>query len=342
MDKNILFNQLSDIWLYERKPTLTYNWFNSLKNQIKHSQKYIGNKKVIDIKPFDIDTIIFSLAEYNPNTNKPASKKYLQSLVNTLQRIFDFAIENELIYRNPAKGKKKIIPKNAPQKIVEAITPRQQQLVINVEHRAKTAAIIMMFTGLRTGELLALEWNDIDINQQKLYVHQRAQKIASNKFVVVPKTKNGKNRYIKLPSNIISWLEEKKRNATSYLVCPSLDNKLHSPTQWKKLWQSYQNHINYYCYVENCKKNNKKPNSYYNPHKIPKIEKSFNPHQLRHTYATLLYLSGVDVLTAQYLLGHSDVSTTLKIYTHLDEKYKELKINQFEKYVKLELDFTKI
>lgn len=342
MDKYILFCQLSEIWLDKMEAKVTYNWFNSLKNQIKHCNKYIGDKKIFEIKPYDIDIIINSLAKFNSNTHKPASKKYLQSLVNTLQRIFEFAIENELIYRNPAKGKKKEIPQNAPQKIVEAISPRQQQLVIDVEHRAKIAAIIMMFTGLRTGELLALEWNDVDLNQYKIYVHQRAQKVDSNKYNIVQKTKNGKNRYVTIPSNLGVWLSKQKQNATSYLVCPDLDNKLQSPTQWKKLWQSYQKAINYFCYEENCKNNNEKPLSYFSPKKIPIIEKPFNPHQLRHTYATLLYLSGVDVLTAQNLLGHSDVTTTLKIYTHLDEKFKELNVSKLDDYIKTDLDIANI
>lgn len=342
MEKNIYFSRLAAIWLNKMKKKVTYTWYINLNNYVKHCNEYIGNKKIVDIKPYDIDIIIENLANRNPNTNKPASKKFLQQLVNTLQRIFDFAIENELIYRNPAKGKKKEIPKNAPQKTVEPLTPRQQQLVIDVEHRAKIAAVLMMFTGLRTGELLALEWDDIDLYNYKIFICKRVQKVDTNTYEIKPHTKNGRDRTITIPINLGKWLSKQKRRAVSNLVCPNLDNQLQTPTQWKRLWQSYQNQINYYCYKEACKKTHQQQYSYYSPKKIPKIATKFNPHQLRHTYATLLYISGVDVLTAQNLLGHSDVTTTLKIYTHLDEKFKQLNITKFEKYIKNDLDVTNI
>ena len=62
---------------------------------------------------------------------------------------------------------------------------------------------------------------------------------------------------------------------------------------------------------------------------IPK----FTPHWLRHTFATLLYLSGVDVLTAKEQLGHSDIKTTLSIYTHLDATYKRRSMNKLDTYL---------
>ena len=54
---------------------------------------------------------------------------------------------------------------------------------------------------------------------------------------------------------------------------------------------------------------------------------------LRHTYATMLYFSGVDLLTAQKLLGHADVTTTLKIYTHLQEKTEKISIEKFDTFI---------
>ena len=51
------------------------------------------------------------------------------------------------------------------------------------------------------------------------------------------------------------------------------------------------------------------------------------PHMLRHTYATLLYDAGVDVKSAQEFLGHADIQTTLKIYTHLTEQKKQTAID---------------
>lgn len=58
----------------------------------------------------------------------------------------------------------------------------------------------------------------------------------------------------------------------------------------------------------------------------------FTPHTFRHTYATNLYYAGVDVKTAQYLMGHSSVDITLKIYTHLDAEKTDMAIDKINQY----------
>ena len=68
------------------------------------------------------------------------------------------------------------------------------------------------------------------------------------------------------------------------------------------------------------------------PKKLPMLIPTFTPHQLRHTYITMLYLAGVDVLAAKEQAGHADIATTLGIYTHLDKQHKLRnldKLNQF-------------
>lgn len=342
MQKSVKFNQFSEIWLQRATLGVTYTHRKNLESYVTHLNSFIGDKELAEIKPFDMDVIICKLYECNPNTNKPASKKFLSNIIGCATRIFDFAIENEIIYKNPAKGKKKTIPKNAPVKIVSPITSEQQQLVIDVDHRGKIAAVIMMFMGLRTGELLALEWNDVDLDKLQVSVNKRLQKVDGNKYILSEGTKNGENRFVSIPENLGAWLSKQKSIAKSYLVCPNRSGELNTPTQWKRLWESYQNAINYYCYTQKCKSLDIKPEKIFSPNKIPRVVSSFNPHQLRHTYATMLYISGVDTLTARELLGHSNIETTLKIYTHLDKKFKQLNITKFDNYIKSDLDIDNI
>lgn len=336
------FYELSKKWLDKVSIGVCYAYTKNLESYVSHLNRYIGRKNIGDVKPYDIDKIIYDLALKNPNTNKPSSKKFLVNLVSCAYRIFEFAIENDITYKNPARNKKKEIPRNAPQKEVLGITPEQQQLVIDVEHRAKIAAVIMMFMGLRTGELLALEWIDIDLDKLKISINKRVQRTDTNTYTVKPGTKNGKTRYVAIPANLGKWLYKQKLMAKSYLVVPNLSGKLNSPTQWKVLWKSYQNEINYYCYQQICKQSNIYCRNKCNPKGIPRVTSKFNPHQLRHTYATLLYQSGVDLLTASELLGHSNITTTLKIYTHLDRQFMELNISKFDKYIKSDLDIKHI
>ena len=59
----------------------------------------------------------------------------------------------------------------------------------------------------------------------------------------------------------------------------------------------------------------------------------FTAHQLRHTYASMLYMAGVDVLTARDQLGHTDIKTTLAIYTHLDKRYKVNSMDKLDSFL---------
>ncbi|MEE0875337.1 MAG: tyrosine-type recombinase/integrase [Ruminococcus sp.] len=81
------------------------------------------------------------------------------------------------------------------------------------------------------------------------------------------------------------------------------------------------------------RKTGKEPKGFSSPSGIPNLLEKFTAHQLRHTYCTMLYFAGVDILTASKLMGHSNVRITLEIYTHLDERYKQLNIDKYNQYI---------
>jgi len=72
----------------------------------------------------------------------------------------------------------------------------------------------------------------------------------------------------------------------------------------------------------------------HDPAGVPMVIDTFTPHQLRHTFCTLMYFAGVDVMTARDQMGHKDISVTLGIYTSLDKKFKKKKINRLDSYLK--------
>ena len=66
---------------------------------------------------------------------------------------------------------------------------------------------------------------------------------------------------------------------------------------------------------------------------LPMRIKTFTPHQLRHTFCTLLYDAGIDVLTARDQMGHSEITTTLSIYTHLDKQHRKKSMEKFNVFL---------
>ncbi len=333
--KNIVkFSELSKKWVDSEVVGYTYQYEREIKSAVSHLNSKFSEYYITDIKQEDVKIFINERYNFNPNTGKKMSRHMLSDIIDVGSRIFEFAIANDLAYKNPFRYKKKLIPKKATKSTRNALTDEQKNRVLSTEHRAKIAAILMLFCGLRVGELLALEWSDIDFLNKKLSVNKSAERVGNNLYQVTPHTKNGRDRYLPIPDNIIDYLKYEKKKSLSYLVCPKCDGSLQTPSSFNNMWNSYQTEINYKCYCQRQKKENKECKSKYSPTGIPRVIERFTAHQLRHTYCTMLYFAEVDVLTASKLMGHSSVELTLRIYTHLDEKFKTQNISKFNEYTK--------
>lgn len=196
--------------------------------------------------------------------------------------------------------------------------------IVNCSHRAKLPAMIAIFAGLRRGEMTALTWNDVDLIKKEITVNKSYD--YKNNRLKDPKSYAG-NRIIPIPDVLVNFLAEQKR--TSTLVCVNAHNGLMTESSWKRLIESLQ--VDMEVAIGATNKTSK-----FAPTELNRTLEPFGWHSLRHTYATLLYDSGVDVLTAQYLLGHSDVKTTMDIYTHLTERKKTRSISSFNSFINAE------
>ena len=226
--------------------------------------------------------------------------------------IFRVAIQSRAIEYNPAEYI--VIPQYAPSEERRAITDTEREWIENTPHRAQTAAMIMLYAGLRRGEVAALTWNDIDFSAGTIRVNKSVTYKGDNpRSLKAPKTEAGE-RVVPMPRKLIDYLSTVSR--TSLLVVTSARGSQMTESAWKRLWESYMKVLNEtYANPEGA--------SRFSPKKggLPMMIQTFTPHCLRHTYCTMLYEAGVDVLVAKELMGHSDVKTTLGIYTHLSRKH---------------------
>lgn len=282
------------------------------------AQKHMGaldGMGISKIKTADIDVLLISAAE------EGLSHRSLSILRMTIGQIFDYAIDNRVVDYNPADRAK--VPAGSGKQVRRALTDEEQTMIRSLPHRAQTAAMIMMYAGLRRGELLALTWDDIDLDASTITVNKTLEFVSGKPQIKnSPKTEAG-NRVVTIPEILAEYLRNVPHKAP--IVCPNASGKYMSTTAWSRLWQSYIVDLNVtYGAAAGMSK--------HNPHGIP-ISIDFTAHCLRHTYATLLYKAGVDVLTAQYLLGHADVQTTLGIYTHLDAELKQRGLDKLNDYL---------
>lgn len=323
------FEKWKDVFLESKKLDVSNSQYLSYLSYTKHLAA-LDQMLISKIQAADLQKIINQLAIENPNTRKPTAKKTLNDIKITASQIFNLAIESRVIQYNPAAFVK--IPQKAPQEHRRALTNVEQQWVVETPHRAQTAAMIMMYAGLRRGELIPLTWEDIDLTNGTIEINKSVEMIKGKPILKdMTKTPAGM-RTVDIPSVLIRYLTP---IASTGLV---IHNKgvMWSETIWKKVWKSYITELNFK-YGTNIDKNGNIAKSKFNPNGISITIPKFTPHWLRHTFATLLYMSGVDVLTAKNQLGHSDVKTTLQIYTHLDQTHKRNSMKKLDEFLSMQV-----
>ena len=125
-------------------------------------------------------------------------------------------------------------------------------------------------------------------------------------------------------------LEEKQKKVVSLYVVPDAKGCMMSENSFRRMWQSYMTQLNFR-YGDFSAYGSR--TSVHDPKGVPMVIEGFTAHQLRHTYASILYMAGVDVVTAKELMGHADIQTTLEIYTHLSKTYKKKEVSKLDEYL---------
>lgn len=309
------FAYWTDMFLLSKKQQLTNAHYTQTKSRLQYFVDRFGYKSIETIKLCDGEQALIDLAEHNPVTQKPSAKKTLIGYSSALKRCFDYALANRAIDYNPMQHLS--VPNSAQKKTREALNAEQQQWIIDTEHRAQLPAMIMLFAGLRRGEVSALLWSDVDLQNKTITVN-KSYDFRENK-VKTTKTAAG-IRVIPIPEILVSFLKSAEKN--SVYVCPCTNGGVMRESAWQRLWNSYMQALNQK-YSDNMQ----------TALNIPMIMPTFTPHCLRHTYCTMLYESGIDAVTAKNLMGHKDISTTLGIYTHLSREKAQTDIEKLNSFL---------
>jgi integrase len=168
-------------------------------------------------------------------------------------------------------------------------------------HRLEVLLALAVVTGMRRGELLALRWSNIDFDHNRLLVLHSVDYIAKHGYVTgEPKTSAGK-RWISFPEFLLDML---KRHQTEQLELQKTAKK------WQDNDLVFPNLSGGYLHPNHM---GEKFRRILKEAGLPDI----HFHDLRHSAATILMCMGVNIKVIQELLGHSDISITLRIYGHL-------------------------
>ncbi len=309
------FRFWAEKYMNSRKANLTASMFKQSQSRLQFFVDRFGDAPMEKIRLCDAESAISDLAACNPVTGKPSAKKTLTEYAAVLKRCMDYAVANRVIDYNPFSILS--VPNGAGKKTREALTSEQQQWIVDTPHRAQIGAMIMLYAGLRRGELTALLWSDIDFENRTITVN-KSYDLREN-VTKTTKTPSG-IRVIPMPEALFGFLTTAKK--TSTLVFPNTNGTYMHEAAWHRLWNGYLKTLN--------KKYGNFSNIEIFGRALPMVIKEFTPHQLRHTYCTLLYEAGIDAVTAKGLMGHKDISTTLGIYTHLSREKAEKDISKLD------------
>lgn len=320
-DDKITLNQWFYTWLFiyrihDLKPSSFERYEGLYRNYIESSS--LGKVKLIDLRTHHIQAYYNSLV-----TEEGKSPSTIKTINKCLKSCLNQALKEGYVTKNYCTII--TLPKDSENSkdTINVFTLEEQQIFMRecINNKNGMLYILALGTGLRLGEILALRWTDINLKENYININKalKSTYIIDNKgnreFKVIeqlPKTKNS-IRTIPLNNNLIDLLQDHRKKQMierDSNIDIYFDNNLVFSTPQGNYLNESNVRKSFKRILKKCNLNN------------------FRFHDLRHTFATRLFENGIPPKTVQSLLGHSNISTTLNIYTHVMKDTKDKAIDK--------------
>ena len=279
-------------WIDAKRSMVSYrtwkNYNNYLQNYVLKSLN--PKKQISSFKPMDIERMLAQCSHLSDSAK--------HDILLTAKQLFEAAVRNDYILANPCRNV--TIRKTDEIKEVAVFTPDEIKVIEDAIATSPigTGIALMLYAGLRTEEVCALHWEDVDLENSVIHV---CRKIIIDEYGVckdVRSTKSRRERYVPFGQKLLDVLNNTERIPSVPYVVP-----------YRAAKKTYK-----YNYI------------FYTPHVFFERYESFfktlpirylSPHKMRHTYGTYLVRSGADLPSVQNLLGHSSITMT-RIYANVD------------------------
>ena len=292
------FDEWADLWFESHKDNIMPTTQENYQYTLRILKAAFPHKKIRDIKPFDIEMMLKKLRRDGRSTS------CLTQCRGMMYQIMNKAEANDLIRKNPVRFAEKMRYRE-PVKRKDAFTAEEVSILMErlPENRIGLSIRLMLGTGMRTQELLALEPSHIDTDGSHIRIEQAINMQKGTAVVGLPKSRDS-YRTIPVPQSLrwcavalrqtekkFVWEERKKDNPC---------NPSHFRDQFRKALEA-----------------------------IPEVP-TLTPHSCRHTYVSQMQALGVDLSTIQSIVGHADVDMT-QHYLHVQESIRLDAIDRFSK-----------
>ncbi len=308
-------------------------WYEGYQHTIKESTLLV-NQHIFDLLLAKLENMQLKklTLPYCQKIINNYSKKFSLAVLKKIKiygsMILDYAVKMKVIYSNPMKDvllpkKKDDIASDDKEKYYSKEELKQFLELVESEQDVKLTAMfrVLAFTGIRKGELQALEWSDIDFTNNTININKTLALNTEKKVVVqTPKSKSSV-RNISIDDQTANILKHWKINQRERFLMIGTRVKKHQPCFTEEVTNSYL-YLNFM--NANLKRICKK-------HDFKEIK----VHGFRHTHCSLLFESGFTIQEVQDRLGHSDLKTTMSIYAHVTEKQRDNMADKFAKFMAL-------
>ena len=308
-------------------------WYEGYQHTIKESTLLV-NQHIFDLLLAKLENMQLKklTLPYCQKIINNYSKKFSLAVLKKIKiygsMILDYAVKMKVIYDNPMKDvllpkPKDDITSDDKDKYYSKEELKKFLTLVDNENDIKLTAMfrVLAFTGIRKGELQALNWDDIDFTNNTININKTLALNTEKKVVVqTPKSKSS-IRSISIDEQTANILKRWKLKQRERFLMIGTRIKKHQSCFTEEVTNSYL-YLNFM--NANLKRICKK-------HDFKEIK----VHGFRHTHCSLLFESGFTIQEVQDRLGHSDLKTTMSIYAHVTEKQRDNMADKFAKFMAL-------
>ena len=319
------FATWADDWLkLKERENITYRQMDNYRRAVKLWEEELRDYEIGQVRADDIERVLIGLSD------KGLSQRTINLYRSTIRQIMRRAV-GRVIATNPA-NQVELAAVGRREEQRRALTAEEQQWIWDTPHRAQPVAVIMMLSGLRRGELAALTWNDVDLEARTITVNKVIEYDSNGVPSLRHDTKSAAGmRTVDIPQRLADYMRGMPKD--NFLVIHSAHGGVMTESAWAKMWRSYMRELNRKYGTRTPADLELLRSGRPGPKALDMTIPNITMHWLRHTFCTLLYLAGVDVIQACAQMGHADVSTTLRIYTHMDAIHKRKSVDKLDAYL---------
>ena len=306
-----VFSEVAMEWLNLKTPQLKASSVAKYTNLlILYVLPVFGNILVSDISRYDLISLSHNLLISGGANAKGLSPKTVNSVLSIIKSILEFTSREKRIQTADTKNLS-VKQSQKPMRILSKVEQQRLSKYLRDNPTPCNIGILLcLYTGLRLGEICALTWSDILIEEQCLYIHKTMQRIQikensgkRTKIIVQSPKSDCSIRKIPIPNEIFKMLLILKCDKDAFL----LTGVKHNYIEPRSMENRFKN------VTDKCN--------------INKV--SF--HSLRHTFATRCVELGFDIKSLSEILGHASVSITMNRYVHPSMEYKQRNMNLLSK-----------